>query len=199
MALTARQTRFVDEYLIDLNAARAAARAGYEAGTAYTSGPRLLRRPEVAAAVAAGMAERAERTGITAERVLAEYARMAFSDIRRAVSWRTLEPEQGEGARRKAAASQVQVLDAEQMDAETAAAIAEVSQAAGGALRVKMHDKKGALDSLARHLGLFDGRGEAGGRGEAEGGDGELTDRMAQLTPAQRAAIRDAVNAIVEP
>jgi len=198
MALTARQNRFVQEYLVDLNAARAATRAGYGAKSAYTCGPRLLKLPAVAEAVAEGMAARAERTGVTADRVLGEYARLAFSDIRRAVSWRTFEPEEGEAARRKTAVSEIVVLDSAQMDEETSAAVAEISQAAGGAVRVKMHDKKGALDSLARHLGLFDGRGEAGGKGDprADGGD-EMVDRMAALTSAQRQAIREAIEAIV--
>jgi phage terminase small subunit len=42
--LTPKQTRFVEEYLIDLNATAAAIRAGYSAKTANQQGPRLLER-----------------------------------------------------------------------------------------------------------------------------------------------------------
>lgn len=45
--LTAKQQRFVDEYLIDLNATQAAIRAGYSKGTAYSIGVENLRKPEI--------------------------------------------------------------------------------------------------------------------------------------------------------
>ena len=55
--LTARQQRFVEEYLIDLNATQAAIRAGYSARTAEQQGPRLLGNVGVAGAIAAGRAK----------------------------------------------------------------------------------------------------------------------------------------------
>jgi phage terminase small subunit len=70
MALTAKQERFVAEYLIDLNATQAAIRAGYSAKTAEQQGARLLGNAKVAAAIAAGQAARAERTNITQDYVL---------------------------------------------------------------------------------------------------------------------------------
>ena len=45
--LTAKQQRFVDEYLIDLNATQAAIRAGYSKGTAYSIGVENLRKAEI--------------------------------------------------------------------------------------------------------------------------------------------------------
>lgn len=68
--LTAKQQTFVREYLVDLNATQAAIRAGYSAHTANEQGARLLAKASVAAAVQAGMDERAERTGITSDYVL---------------------------------------------------------------------------------------------------------------------------------
>lgn len=76
-----RQHFFVLEYLIDLDAKAAAIRAGYGANHARTTGARLLRRTEIAAAIRAAMAERAARLGITAERVIEEYVRIAFVDL----------------------------------------------------------------------------------------------------------------------
>jgi hypothetical protein len=68
-----RHQRFVDEYLLDLNAADAYRRAGYKArgNSAEVNAIRLLRKAQVAAAVAEGMKSRAARVGITQDRVLA--------------------------------------------------------------------------------------------------------------------------------
>ena len=68
--LTAKQDRFVAEYLIDLNATQAAIRAGYSEKTAKQMGTENLAKPAIAAAIAAGQAERAERTEITQDYVL---------------------------------------------------------------------------------------------------------------------------------
>jgi phage terminase small subunit len=68
--MTPKQQRFVDEYLIDLNATQAAVRAGYSAKTAYSIGEELLRKPDIAAAVAKAEAARSERTKIDADWVL---------------------------------------------------------------------------------------------------------------------------------
>lgn len=68
--LTDRQQRFVDEYLIDLNAAQAAIRAGYSARTASRIGPELLGKTCVAAALSEAKAIRSEKTGIDSMYVL---------------------------------------------------------------------------------------------------------------------------------
>ena len=68
--LTAKQERFVAEYLIDLNATQAAIRAGYSVKTAAETGYENLRKPQIADAVQKALAERAERTEITQDYVL---------------------------------------------------------------------------------------------------------------------------------
>ena len=68
--LTAKQARFVAEYLIDLNATQAAIRAGYSKRTARSQGQRLLTNVDIAKAIAAGQAERGKRTEIDADYVL---------------------------------------------------------------------------------------------------------------------------------
>lgn len=78
-----RQTRFVAEYLVDLNATQAAIRAGYNPKTAYSIGHRLLtRNPEIGPAVAKAMEERGKRVEITQDSVLREIAIMLRSDVR---------------------------------------------------------------------------------------------------------------------
>jgi phage terminase small subunit len=68
--LTPRQERFAGEYLVDLNATRAAVRAGYARRGAEVTGSRLLRYPNVAAAIAAAKRERAQSTRIDSDWVL---------------------------------------------------------------------------------------------------------------------------------
>ena len=68
--LTPRQQRFVEEYLIDLNATQAAIRSGYSEKTADSIGLQLLRKTQVAEAIAGAKAEREERTKIDADYVL---------------------------------------------------------------------------------------------------------------------------------
>lgn len=81
--MTPREARFAAEYLIDLNGAAAAVRAGYSERSAKKIASELLQRPVVQAAVQSGMLARTARTGITQDRVLQELARVAFFDPRR--------------------------------------------------------------------------------------------------------------------
>ncbi|HGN6738866.1 TPA: terminase small subunit, partial [Pseudomonas aeruginosa] len=50
MALTAKQRRFVAEYLLDLNATQAAIRAGYSKNRASEIGYQLLQKPDITSA-----------------------------------------------------------------------------------------------------------------------------------------------------
>lgn len=68
--LTAKQARFVDEYLIDLNATQAAIRSGYSAKTANEQGARLLAKVSVQASLSEKIKEREKRTEITQDYVL---------------------------------------------------------------------------------------------------------------------------------
>lgn len=80
--MSPKQIRFVDEYLVDLNAAGAARRAGYAQKRADAIGYDLLRNPEVQSAIAAKQKELASKVGVTRERILEEMARIAFADLR---------------------------------------------------------------------------------------------------------------------
>lgn len=164
MALTPKQRRFVDEYLIDLNATQAAIRAKYSVKTAASIGEENLRKPEIAEAVLQRMKDREKRTEITQDRVLTELAKIGFSDIRKVVRWgetmvRMVDPEEGEGED-LVPYHGLALIDSAEVDDDTAAAIAEVSQGREG-LKVKFHDKKGALVEIARHLGMFTAKGHA--------------------------------------
>lgn len=152
--LSPQHQRFVEEYLVDLNGCQAAIRAGYSAKGARTQASYLLANPNIWSAVEAGMTARGQRTKITADRVLRELGKIAFSDIRNIATW----TETG-----------VAFVPSEEIDDMTAAAVQEVSEkstyVAGKkkdeeglvnvTMKVKMHDKVRALEMCARHLGMF--------------------------------------------
>ncbi len=76
--INAKQTRFVEEYLVDGNATRAALAAGYSPRTAHSQGHRLLKNVLVAAALEQRQGERAKRAEITADEILMELVRLGF-------------------------------------------------------------------------------------------------------------------------
>ncbi|AZD93032.1 MULTISPECIES: terminase small subunit [Pseudomonas] len=164
MALTAKQQRFVDEYLIDLNATQAAIRAGFSAKTARQAGNRLLTNVDIQQAIQAGMEARSGRVAITQDMVLRELAKIGFSDIRKVVRWGEtmvrMADAEDEGAEGMVPYHGLALIDSTDVDDDTAAAIAEVSQGRDG-LKVKLHDKKGALVDIGRHLGMFSAPGHA--------------------------------------
>lgn len=142
--LTNKQAAFVAEYLVDLNATQAAIRAGYSKRTAYRIGAELLQKTSVSEAIAAGQAKRAQRVEITADRVVAELAKIAFADPRDLMEWGP------DGVKLKASAD---------LTEEQAASVAEVSETTtkdGGSLKLKKHDKVKALELLGKHLGIFE-------------------------------------------
>lgn len=81
MALTPKQQRFVEEYLIDLNATQAALRAGYSERTAYSIGQENLNKPEISAEIDKLMKSRSERTKVDADWLLSRLASEADADV----------------------------------------------------------------------------------------------------------------------
>ena len=138
-----RERRFVTEYLLDADPTEAALRAGYAPSAARLRGRKLLSRPAVRYAVDRALAARGARTGVTRERVLLEYARIAFADLGRVAEWDAA----GVALRPFAAISD-----------DDAAAISGLSFPASGKgeVHIRLHDKGFALEALARHFGLYD-------------------------------------------
>ena len=146
MALTAKQRRFVEEYLIDLNATQAAIRAGYSPKRADAIGYENLRKPEISGAVTEAMKAREQRTQITQDRVLQELARLAFFDIRKLYN--------EDGSMKKPseldddAAAALAGIDVVEMGGEEGAALLFTKKA-------KAFDKGTALTLAMRHLGML--------------------------------------------
>jgi len=81
VTLTAKQSRFVEEYLVDLNATQAAIRAGYSEKTAKSQGQRLLTNVDVAKLLSEAQASRSDRVQIDADWVLTRLASEATADL----------------------------------------------------------------------------------------------------------------------
>jgi Terminase small subunit len=79
--LTRREAVFVREYLVDLNAAAAARRAGYSARSARFQASRLLTKANVSEAVAEAHSDRLRRLDLSADSLLQELARVGYTDV----------------------------------------------------------------------------------------------------------------------
>ncbi|CUK22968.1 terminase small subunit [Achromobacter xylosoxidans] len=191
MALTDKQRRFVDEYLVDLNATQAAIRAGYSQKTAGQIGEQNLKKLEIAAAVQEAQAARAKRTEITQDMVLRELAKIGFSDIRKIVRWGKTELRVADAGDDEEEVTEayhgLALVSADDIDDDTAAAISEISEGREG-LKVKLHDKKGALVDIGRHLGMFRDRIEHSGPNGGPIPIAEMTDeQLAAIAAGGRA------------
>ncbi len=137
--LTDKQDKFVDEYLVDLNATQAAIRAGYSQKTAYRIGAENLRKPQIQKKIQEKMQERQQRTEVTQDRVVRELATIAFAkatdyaEIRNGI---------------------VYIKDTEGLSEDQIRAIAGIKKRANG-IEVKLNDKEKALELLGRHLGMW--------------------------------------------
>ena len=144
--LTAKQRSFVDEYIVDKNATQAAIRAGYSPRTANEQSARLLAKVSISAAIDKELQELAERAKISADKVLKQYVRMAFFDIRLLY---------GEDGR---------LLSVKEWPDEAIAAIAGfetielTGDLEGMVKKVKLVDKRAALADIGKHLGMFDSK-----------------------------------------
>lgn len=145
--LEPRQERFVQEYLIDLNGTQAYMRAepGTTEKSARTLASRMLAKVNVQKRIAAERSKTAAKLELTRERVLAEYTKLAFFDMRQAYH--------DSGALKLP----------HELDEDTAAAIAgyETVEMDGGGKdapplqvrKVKWADKRAALDSIMKAQG----------------------------------------------
>lgn len=140
--LTEKQQRFVDEYLIDLNATQAAIRAGYSAKTADVQGSRMLGNVKVQQAISEAMAERSKRTGVNQDRVVLELAKIAFVKMPDLVD--------SEGRIRDDATDDdiacIESIKYKSSESETGSSVER---------EVKISPKLKALELLGKHLGMW--------------------------------------------
>lgn len=137
-----RDKRFAEEFIIDLNACAAAIRAGYSPKTAKDASawihPEHPTKPQLRALIDQMLAERSRRTGVTADRVIAELAKIAFVNAEDLIDPDTAKVLPNAKREDKAAIQSVKVKHGETTERE-----------------IKLADKTRALELLGKHLGVF--------------------------------------------
>lgn len=147
--LTAKHKRFCEQYIIDLNAGRAAERAGYSKKTADQAASRLLRNVKIADYIKELQKKLSDKTEITAEKVIAELAKIGFSNVQDYINGGNT------------------VLDISEIDENKAAAVSSIkkstthfgnekTQGTKETVEFKLWDKTDALEKLGKHLGIFE-------------------------------------------
>lgn len=148
LELTEKQEAFCQSYLIDFNGSRAAKDAGYSAESSAQEASRLLTNVKIQSRINALRVEMGKGFNITRERIAQEYARIAFFDIRKIHDEDdSLKSIKDFGDDEAAAIAGIETEDIWDRDADG-------NRIKIGRLRkVKVTDKRGALDSLAKLMG----------------------------------------------
>lgn len=141
--LTKKQQKFVEEYLIDLNATQAAIRAGYSPDSAGQIAGENLKKLEIANKIAKSMAERSRRTGINQDLVVRELARIAFVNPNNIIN--SLDASIKEGATE----DDLACIQSVKVKKSTKGKQEIVER------EVRLNDKMKALELLGKHLGMF--------------------------------------------
>jgi len=143
--LTLKQMRLCDEYLIDFNIKEASKRAGYS----YSSAKRILKMPKAQEYIRKKQEDISSKLNITAQKVIEEYAKLAFFDIRNIFNPDgSPKPINELDSSVSAAISSVEVVELYEGRGEN-------KRFVGYNKKYKIADKKAALDSICKHLGLF--------------------------------------------
>jgi phage terminase small subunit len=151
--MTKKQKLFIEEYLIDLNATQAAIRAGYSPSTAKQIGNENLTKLDIRAHIDKAMAERSKRTGINADRVVQELAKIALVNAIDVIDPKTATIKDGALPEDTAAIQSVKVKTFGEDGLER---------------EIKMADKIKALELLGKHLGMFKDKIEVSGSLDTE-------------------------------
>lgn len=154
--MTKKQKRFAEEYLIDLNATQAAIRAGYSPDTAKAIGSENLTKPDIRAQIDKAIAERSKRTGVNADRVVQELAKVAFLNAIDVIDPKTATVRPNAAPEDTAAIQSVKVKKSSSETGESTER------------EVRMADKLKALELLGRHMGMFRDKMELSGSLDTE-------------------------------
>lgn len=140
--LNKKQKKFVDEYLVDLNGAQAAIRAGYSKNAAKVQAARLLTKDNLKVYLEKRMATREKRTEISQDMIIKELSHIAFDDIKNYLEFST----DIDGN------IQTKIKDSSLIDTR---AIQEVTIDKHGNFKFKLYEKDNALVMLGKHFGMF--------------------------------------------
>lgn len=161
--LSAKQQRFVEEYLIDLNATQAAIRAGYKEKYAHTNANKLLQNTTIQQYISERKADRVERTEITQDMVLKELANIAFSnaaDYASVIEKQAMVDVEGnmipmyDADGNPVMYRTVEPVLTEDLTEEQKRALSVIKKGRDG-FEIKPYDKVKALELLGKHLGMW--------------------------------------------
>lgn len=141
--LTLKQQLFVEEFIKELNATKAALAAGYSPKTASHTGYENLKKPQLWAAIQQAFQDRIERTQSDADRVLEELKKLAYSEMVQFAEWDD---------------TGITLRSSGDLTPGQSACVAELGETvnqAGGSMKFKLHSKTHALELLGKHYGLF--------------------------------------------
>lgn len=153
--LTDKQKKFVEEYLVDLNATQAAIRAGYSKKTADKTAAKLVVKSCIKNAISEEIAKRSKRTEITQDRVLKELAKIGFADIKDYLQYRTEKTQIATNDEGEPIIGYREIIDIKTSEEVDGTIINEVSISKDGTFKFKLYDKLSALEKMGKHLGMF--------------------------------------------
>jgi len=135
--LIPQKERFCQEYVIDCNGTQAAARAGYSKKSSNEQAGRLLGQPQIKKRIAELQVRIAHRLEISAEKVIAEFAKIGFANLQDYI---------GKGNR---------IKDISTLPRELASVVESINKGRKGT-KIKLCSKETALENLGKHLGIYE-------------------------------------------
>lgn len=146
MSLPPKHAAFAREFVVDLNATQAAIRAGYSKKTARQQGSRLLSNADICAEIDRLKTQIQSKALVTAEEVLKELRRVAFSDPAKVL---------GENG---------YLLTMNEMPEDVRRSIAGIDLDGSGGTKIKFWNKPQALELLGKHLAMWTDKTEITGK-----------------------------------
>lgn len=154
--LTVKQKRFVDEYLIDMNATQAYLRAGYNVSVkiAESSASRLLRNDKVKKALEERGKRITNKIEITQEKIAQQLAKIAFADIKDLVEWEQVPIMDFNEHDEKVVVGYDKVVKLKEMSEVDGTLISEIKETKDG-LSFKRADQLKALELLGKYMKMY--------------------------------------------
>lgn len=176
--ITPKQERFAQAFVESCNKRQAAITAGYSEKSAHTLADRLFKNVDVRTRIEQLQAERSMKTLVTADRVLEELARIGFFNANSALQ------KFKDGS-----------IDVTKFTQDEAAAVAEITvdeytekptDERIKRTKIKFHDKKPALDLMARHLGMLNDKLHVTGKLDMSDVLEKAKERLVDVSPEFR-------------
>jgi phage terminase small subunit len=149
MKLTPKQQKFCEEYMVDLNGTQAAIRAGYSKRSAQIQAVENLSKPIIQSVISELKQKLSAKTGVTAERLINELAKIGFSNIQDYVSGDNLITDISKIPKEQAACIEsIKTVTTTESYGKVTNTRTQVS--------IKLYSKISAIELMGKHIGLFE-------------------------------------------